>query len=174
MKTTGRIKLSWLDLLTHYLIVIFLLQPLLFLSFFWLKHFLTGEYTGERTFKEMFLVQIPFIILAVVFFFIQHKRLNFKQIQTSLSIDLIQILIKTTANELEWIPFINTKYYKVFKTYPKWYTGSWGEQITIIIDNDKVMINSICDPDKRASVVSVGRNRKNMRCLIEKIKNANL
>ncbi|WP_156121550.1 hypothetical protein [Alistipes sp. ZOR0009] len=124
------------------------------------------------TFEEMFHVQIPFILLAFVFFFIQYKRLEFKSIQTSLPLDLIQKFIAATADELEWVSLVNSKYYKVFKTYPKWYTGSWGEQITVIIDNDKVMINSICDPDRKASVVSAGRNRKNMRCLIDKIKNA--
>jgi len=172
MKRTGRIKLSWWDTLTHYLIVLFLLLPFLFLSFDWIKYLITGEYTGVKTFKEMFLVNIPFMILAVTFYFIQYKRLNFKSIRTSLSHDLTQKAIETTATELDWIPFINTKYYKVFKTFPKWYTGSWGEQITVILDKDKVMISSICDPDKRASVVSVGRNRKNMRCLIDKIENA--
>jgi hypothetical protein len=170
MKKTGRIKLTWWDSLTHYLIVLFLLLPLLFLSFSWLKYMITGEYSGVRPFKEMFLVHIPFIILAVGFYYIQYKRLAFKLIQTNLPNVLIQKLIETTATELEWIPFVNTKYYKVFKTFPKWHTGSWGEQITIILDNDKVMINSICDPDKRTSVVSVGRNRKNMSCLIDKIK----
>jgi len=172
MKRTGRIKLSWWDLITHYLIVLFLLMPLIFVFIDWIKNLITGEYTGVRTFKEMFLFNFTFSILAIAFYFIQYNRLNFKTIRTSISNDLIQNAIKTTASELEWIPFINTKNYKVFKTFPKWYTGSWGGQITVILDNDKVMINSICDPDKRSSVVSVGRNRKNMRCLIDKIENA--
>jgi len=172
MKRTGRIKLSRWDSLTHYFIVLFLLLPLIFISFDWIKYIITGEYRGVRTLYEMFFVNIPFLILAVAFFFIQYKRLNFKTIRTTLSHDLIQDAIESTAKELDWIPSINTKYYKVFKTFPKWYTGSWGEQITVLLDNDKVMINSICDPDKRASVVSFGRNRKNMRQLIDKIKNA--
>jgi hypothetical protein len=172
MKKTGRIKLSFWDSLTHYFIVLFLLLPLIFISFDWIKYIITGHYNGVRTLNEMFLVNIPFMILAVVFYFIQYKRLNFKTVRTRLSHDLIQDAIDSTAKELDWKPFINTKYYKVFKTFPKWYTGSWGEQITVLLDNDKVMINSICDPDKRASVVSVGRNRANMRLLIDKIKNA--
>ena len=173
MKKTGRIKLSWWDLLTHYLIVLFLFLPLIFLSFDCAKYIITGETFGVRTPKEMFFVNIPFMILGVVFFFIQFKRLKFKIIQTSLPYDSIHDAIKTTANDLDWISVINTKYYKVFKSFPKWYTGSWGEQITIIVDNDKVMINSICDPDKKASVASFGRNRKNMKKLMDEIKNAN-
>jgi hypothetical protein len=172
MKRTGRIKLSWWDLFTHYLIVPFLLMPLIFVSIEWMKYLITGEYAGVRTFKEMFIFNIPFSILAIAFYFIQYNRLNFKTIRTSISNDLIQEAINTTASELEWVSFINTKNYKVYKTFPKWYTGSWGEQITVILDNDKVMINSICDPDKSASVVSVGRNRKNMQRLIDKIENA--
>jgi hypothetical protein len=64
---------------------------------------------------------------------------------------------------------IKTKDLFVAKTNPKWWTGSWGEMITILIDNDKVMINSICDPELRASVFSVGRNRKNVNRLIGNI-----
>src|SRR5690625_6043712 len=172
MKKTGRIKLSWWDLLTHYLIVLFLLLPLIFISFDWVKYLITGETFGVRTPKEMFLVNIPFMILGIAFFFIQYRRLNFKIITTSLSYDLIHNAIMTTAKELDWITMINTKNYKDFRTFPKWYTGSWGEQITVIVDNDKVMINSICDPDKKASVASFGRNRKNMKRLIDEIKNA--
>lgn len=173
MKATGRIKLSRQETLTHYLIVFFLLLPLFFVTFDCVKFVITGEHTGVRTLKEMFLVNVPFVVLSVVFFFIQYKRLKFKSIRTNLSDDAIQKIIETTATELEWIPFVNRTYYKVFKTFPKWYTGSWGERITLIIDNNKVMVNSICDPDKRASVVSVGRNRKNMRTLIDKLEKAN-
>ena len=85
---------------------------------------------------------------------------------------MVTSAIRTSATELDWIPVINAKDFKVFKTNPKWYTGSWGEQITVILDNDKVMINSICDLDKKTSVVSFGRNRKNMKRLIEEVENA--
>ena len=103
MKRTGRIKLSRWDYLTHYFIVLFLLLPLIFISFDWIKYIITGEYRGVRTLYEMFFVNIPFVILAVAFFFTQYKRLNFKTIRTTLSHDLIQNAIESTAKELDWI-----------------------------------------------------------------------
>jgi hypothetical protein len=60
----------------------------------------------------------------------------------------------------------------IARTSPGIFSGSWGERITIILDKNRVLINSICDPEKRSSVVSMGRNRKNCRTLINEIKNA--
>ena len=47
-----------------------------------------------------------------------------------------------------------------------------GERITIIRDNNKILINSICDPDNRPSVSSWGQNRKNVNAFKKRIKNA--
>jgi uncharacterized membrane protein len=173
MKRTRRVKLSGWDSFNHYFIVLFLLLPMIFISFDGIKYLITGAYLGIRTPMEMLSVSMPFMILGIVFFFVQYKRLNFKIIKTNVSRDMVIKAIKTTATELNWIPEINTKDFKVFKTNPKWYTGSWGEHITVILDNDKVMINSICDLDKKTSVVSFGRNRKNMKRLLEELENAN-
>lgn len=172
MKRTGRIKLSWWGSFNHYFVVLFLFLPMIFLSIDGIKYLITGEYRGMRTPMEMLSVSIPFMILGIVFFFFQYKRLKFKTIKTFISRDMVNNAIKTTATELDWIPEINTKDFKVFKTNPKWYTGSWGEQIIVILDNDKVMVNSICDLDKKTSVVSFGRNRKNMKRLLEEVENA--
>lgn len=169
MKRTGRIKLSWWNSFNHYFIVLFLFLPMIFISIDGLKYLITGEYLGIRTPMEMLSVSIPFMILGIVSFFVQYTRLNFKIITTNISREMVTKAIRTSATELDWIPVINAKDFKVFKTNPKWYTGSWGEQITVILDNDKVMINSICDLDKKTSVVSFGRNRKNMKRLIEKV-----
>ena len=40
---------------------------------------------------------------------------------------------------------------------------SWGEQITIIWEKDKILFNSICDPDRSPSIASFGMNRKNRK-----------
>jgi hypothetical protein len=41
--------------------------------------------------------------------------------------------------------------------------------ITIIRLKDGLLINSICDPDKRSSVVSFGWNRKNIRTFLKNL-----
>jgi hypothetical protein len=81
-------------------------------------------------------------------------------------------VVEKVANELKWIPYVMDKKVIIAKTHPSFFSGSWGEQITILFDKNRVLVNSICDPDKRSSVVSMGRNKQNMSRLIEEIKKA--
>ncbi len=172
MIETGQLKLKLLELLTHYMIVIFLSIPFLMSLYSIIqKHFL-DNYTGVRNPEEMIVATSPFGILAIFFFFIQRNRLKFKSVETKMSKDKIKEVIEMTAKQLDWNPVIIDSRLVVAKTHPHLLTGSWGEQITIIIEKNKIMINSICDPDKMSSVVSFGRNRKNIRTFIENIKNA--
>ncbi|WP_136668314.1 hypothetical protein [Flavobacterium sp. H122] len=78
-------------------------------------------------------------------------------------------IIEKVAKELEWTSYVVNKKMIIAKTHPNFFSGSWGEQITILFDKNQVLVNSICDPDKRSSVVSMGRNTKNMNRLIEEI-----
>ena len=98
--------------------------------------------------------------------------MKFKVIQTNLSKEKLLEIIKETGNELEWRTEKKTNDYFINVTNPKWCSGSWGERITIIIDNNRILINSICDPDKKSSVISAGRNKKNVNTLIQNIKKA--
>ncbi len=50
--------------------------------------------------------------------------------------------------------------------------GEWGEMLTVIIQDQKVYINSICDPYKRPNIISMGKNKAYKRALIKTIKNA--
>jgi hypothetical protein len=168
MKKTGRLKLSFWANVTHYMIVLFLFMPLIFVLF----DLVTYSYSGVRTPPEMLQFSIPFALIGILFAVIQYLRLRFKIVQTNMTKARLIEIIDKTADELEWIKLIKDKDLIVFKTNPKWWTGSWGEQITILIDTDRIFVNSICDPDNRVSVVSAGRNKKHTNRLIENIKNA--
>ena len=172
MKRTGRLKLSFWANLTHYMVVLFLFLPLIFVLFDLYKYFVTNSYSGVRTLQEMLQFSIPFAFIGIIFAVIQYLRLRFKIIETNISKDRLFEIIDKTADELGWIKLIKDKDLIVFKTNPKWWTGSWGEQITILIDSDRILVNSICDPDSRASVVSAGRNKRHTQRLIENVKNA--
>jgi hypothetical protein len=78
-----------------------------------------------------------------------------------------QELLNKIENKEDWHVIHKTEKAIIIKTTPKWTSGSWGEQITILRDGKRTLVNSICDPDKRASVFSAGRNSSN----IEGIKN---
>ena len=60
---------------------------------------------------------------------------------------------------IDWKVNVNKKNIVKAYTYPSFFSGSWGEMITIIFDDDQVMINSICNPDAQSSMSSMGRNR---------------
>jgi hypothetical protein len=172
MIKTGKLKMKFTDLLTHYMLVLFLLIPFFLNLFSYFQKYILHNYKGVMSPEEMFRATLPFGLVAVVFYFIQKNRLKFKSVETNLTKEKLKEIIRQTAEELEWHTEVVDDKIIIARTYPKWWTGSWGEQITIIFDKSRIMINSICDPDKRASVVSMGRNRKNINKLIENIKNA--
>ena len=172
MKKSGKLKLTFWENTSHYLIVVFLFIPLILSIYGFFEYYITKTYTGVRTPFEMFNVSYPFAFLGLLFYFIQNNRLKFKVIQTNLSKEKLLEIIKETGNELEWRTEKKTNDYFINVTNPKWSSGSWGERITIIIDNNRILINSICDPDKKSSVISAGRNKKNVNTLIQNIKKA--
>ena len=173
MIKTGKLKMGFTDLLTHYLLIFFLLTPLAWNVFSFIQKHVFHNYQGVRNPEETFTLTLSFGLVAVLFYFIQNNRLKFTTIETNLSRENIRAVINQTAHDLEWHLEVNNDKMVIARTHPKWWTGSWGEQITIIIDNPRIMINSICDPNKKTSVISMGRNKKNINNLIENIKSAN-
>ena len=166
----NKLQLPFWDIFSHFSFVGFLfIIPSMFL-FFHLKYWFDGTTT------RFFIGELPFlvipIILGVVFYKLQSNRLKFKVVQTNLSRQELVDIIEKVGKELKWYPNEINENYFMAKTHPSFSSGSWGEQITIIFDTNKVFINSICDPDKRSSVVSMGRNKKNVRRLIEEIETA--
>lgn len=167
---TGEMKLEFWDKFTHYGIVGFLFFiPAMFI-FFHLQDYFQGTPRPFRE-EEIWFMIVP-SLLGLLFYRLQRNRLKFKSIDTNLTREEFDPIIEKVANELEWMPYVANKKVIIAKTHPGFFSGSWGEQITILFDKNRILVNSICDPDKRSSVVSMGRNKQNMNRLIEEIKNA--
>lgn len=168
---TRKLKLSNWDKFFHYGIVGFcFINPLAF-TFLHLKYYFLNTSKPIKPI-EIWLFLIPTLI-GILFFHLQNNKLKFKEVNTSLNKSELNKIIEKVAEELEWnLHFSNSKAI-VAKTHPRFLSGSWGEQITILFDNKKVLVNSICDPDKETSIVSMGRNNQNEKKLIEEIKKAN-
>ena len=167
---TGEIKLGHWKKFTHYGIVGFLFFiPAMFI-FFHLQDYFQGT---PRPFREgeIWFMIIP-SILGILFYRLQRNRLKFQSIETNLTRKEFDPIIEKVANELEWTPYAINKKIIIAKTNPSFFSGSWGEQITILFDKNRILINSICDPDKQSSVVSMGRNKQNINRLIDEIKKA--
>lgn len=114
---------------------------------------------------------VPFII-GLLFYKLQKNRLKFKTVETALTRDELDKIIERVAAELQWRIYTNNKRIVEARTNPSFFSGSWGEQITILFDGKRVLANSICDLKKQDSVVSMRRNKKNTQRLIDEIEKA--
>jgi hypothetical protein len=161
MKDTETLVLTKGQTFWHYSIVPFLLIVPLLTTVSVFKYYVMHTYTGIRPIEELISTGYIWVLPAIIFFFIQKRRLKFKSINISVDKDVFKEAWKQTANELEWSIEEATNDTVIAKSGFSW--RSWGEQITIIWSKDKILFNSICDPDNRPSVSSFGMNRVNRR-----------
>ncbi|MEO6737579.1 MAG: hypothetical protein ABIM97_14555 [Ginsengibacter sp.] len=141
----------------HYAIIPFLLIAPVMTTIDVFKYYVTHTYTSTKPID--FLFGYIWILPALIFYFIQKSRLKFKTINISVDNKAFHHAVEQTAKELEWDITQMTNNIVVAKSGFSW--RSWGEQITILHDKDKVLFNSICDPDNRPSVASFGMNKVN-------------
>jgi hypothetical protein len=168
MKKNKRLKLTTIQTLTHYGIVLLLLFIVSLTGWSLIEIYLTNTYAGVTTADELIKASLPFILLAVFFTFIQYRRLNFKEIKVTFTDEQFQEAIERTVKDLGWRIEKNDKTF--FRAIRPWnWTGSWGEMVTIIKDKDRLLINSICDPDHISSVASYGWNRKNIKTFLKNL-----
>ncbi|MCU0432558.1 MAG: hypothetical protein MUC87_03765 [Bacteroidia bacterium] len=167
-----RLKLDFWQASSHYSIVIIMSIAGLMFVFFPVKAYLDGIVKPINSTPIYF--SLVCFLVGILFYMVQRKRLKFMVIETELSSDKLNMIIEKVATEMEWIPvFVDDKVY-IAKTQPDFFSGSWGEQITIIFHENKLLVNSICDPDKQTSVVSFGRNKRNVNWLSQEIQKENM
>lgn len=167
----NELQLSNWDKINHYWSVIFALTiPILFIINKTID--LINKTERPRQDGDIFLFAIP-ILLSFLLYLLQKKRLRFKIVETNLSINEIYKIVDDTAKELGWIINKKSSTHLTANTNPKFTSGSWGEQITIIFTENKILVNSICDLNKKDSLVSMGRNKKNEQTFINNIVKAN-
>jgi hypothetical protein len=162
---TGELHLTFSQKEGHFGIAFYLLIiPAFFL-------FISINDTNSSNFEER-KDEIPIIAIvscgtSLLIYRHQKKMLRFVTIATKLDRAELTKIIETAGHQLNWKPhFIDDQVF-IAKTFPGFWSGSWGEQITILFGNEKILINSICDPDNRGSLFSNGRNKKNINLLVE-------
>jgi hypothetical protein len=162
IKKIGTLKLTKGQLFGHYAIVPFLLIIPIMTTYYLIQFYVTKTYTGVRTADELMLTGYPWLIPALLLYFIQKRRLKFTVINISVNKEKFHKAAKLTADKLGWIIQHFSTDSVIAVRLGGFSSGSWGELITIIRDSDKVLINSICDPDNIVSVTSFGWNKKNV------------
>jgi hypothetical protein len=162
IKETKTLPLTKWQLFGHFAIVIFLLIAPIMATYSLFKIYVTKTYSGVRNANELMLTCYPWLIPAIVFFFTQKRRLKFTDINICVDKEIFQKAAALSANKLGWtIQEISPDFIRAVRRGSV-SSRSWGEMITIIRENDKILINSICDPDSFASVASYGWNKKNV------------
>lgn len=166
---TGKLQLSRKDWLTHFGVAGFLFFiPLMLFSIHLFKFFEGNPFSFRD--GEVYLLLVP-IIIGFLFLLLQRGRLKFKVLTTTLSQKELTEYIERLCKEWDWKPYFHNK--NVFIAKTKRGGGSWGEQVTILYNGNEVWVNSICDPDKKGSLVSFGRNRQNVQAVADLIENTN-
>ena len=164
-KETGELQLDFRDKLTHFSIVIFSFAFAVFVPLMVLFYQLIDP-VGIKNYGVLWFSPI-FAAVGIIFYYIQKKRLKLTSIKTNISKGDFDKLIEKISDKYRWQILTNTSKVIIAKT--PFSGSSWGEQITIIFGGDSLLVNSICDPDKRTSVVSYGRNAQNVRLIIKRI-----
>ncbi len=162
---TGELQLEFWNKVTHFEIVFWSFAFAVFVPLL-LLFYQIYEPTNIKNYGVLWFSPV-LIVVGVIFYFIQKNRLKLIPIKTNLSKEDFDKIIDQISKKYGWQISRNTSKEIVAKTP---FSGkSWGEQVTIIFDGNNLLINSICDPDKWASVVSLGRNAQNVRLIRKRI-----
>ncbi|PTX62911.1 hypothetical protein C8N46_102312 [Kordia periserrulae] len=167
---TGQLQLTRREKLKHFEPIGFVLFIPLIIIILYIKDLIMSDIKPLKTGLLLFIL-IP-IVIAIGLYFLQTYRLKFKTVTTTLNYKRINQIIEKVATDLEWNIYHNKNNVILANTSPGFLSGSWGEQITILLDRNKVFVNSICSLNKKMSMVSMGRNRQNMNTLIYEIEKA--
>ncbi len=158
---TERLTLSFGQKLSHYFFVFFILLPPMFTTYDFIQYYILDSYSGIRTPEEMAFNYL-WILPAIALIVIQRNRLKFKKYRISANEQELSKALKITSQELNWrIEKQSSNYIRAYRDWDL--TASMGEMITIVTAEKYVLINSICDPNKKASIASFGLNRTNKR-----------
>lgn len=164
---TGELQLGFWEKITHFSIVGFMLFIPSGIIFIHLFKFFSGE-SSPFQIGEIPIILVP-LILAFIFYWTQKQRLKFRIVKSKLNKNQLNEIVLEVAKSLEWKFISKSANAYIAITKPGFFSGSWGEQITILFHENCVYVNSICDPNEKTSVVSWGRNKDNEQTLINKI-----
>lgn len=111
--------------------------------------------------RTFWLFQLTFMALAFGLYIKQQRQLRLKYHKTQLKRPEIDKVIAQVAEERSWVIVLDSPEVVIAKTPASWL--SWGEHIVLLFGDEDIWITSICDPDRSASVMDGGQNKKNIK-----------
>ncbi|MEM9681457.1 MAG: hypothetical protein AAF901_14130 [Bacteroidota bacterium] len=176
---SGYLQLLGFEWLSHFYLPLLFLLPSFYFALGAIMNLIQYHGNIYADQREKLVMLLGFLISGILLFWIQSKRLKFKVVPIqSLKTKDVHSVINSVGKKLGWSLLTQTNDGNLFQAFaepPHWlWRLSWGEMITVIFDEDRVLINSICNPDKRPSVTSGGRNARHVNTLINKLKIADM
>jgi hypothetical protein len=165
--TTKRLSLGKKDLLKHYEAAIWTGIQSIFLLGYLLYKILTED---DRLNSSM-LILLLFPFMSITICLNQYLILRCRQVDTNLDKETSYKIAKLTLETLQWpiIKLGDTKYLQA--TNPFNDIRTWGdEMITIIISNNTVLVNSMCNLNygrMAQAAFSFGKNKQNVKKFID-------
>lgn len=148
----------------HYFVVPFLLITPLLVFFNSIKESIETKSLVINNLE----IAIPFIILSIIFYIIQKKRLVFIELKHYLNKEETDIILKDLEEYFDWMITLNNR--KLIRASHRIGIFDSGEMITILRLNDKLYFNSINNPDHSGNHIFKGNNKKNLDIFSEYVK----
>ena len=156
------------ELLKYYAPTLFIMT-LPIMNFYYLaKHSLNDDPEKLQRTIDGFNIVWVFLGLAIFSFVIKYFALRFKSIKANITDEKFKVVIDKTIKELNWKAIKRNKSLLIAESNSS--LIGYGERVTIIKDNNVILINSICNPDAQMSIFSFGGNEKNIWTVKRNIK----
>lgn len=170
------LQLSLRQKSSHYQFVLVLLYLSAILPLIVLFFFIRDYYKGVqgKLIIEFIWLSIFFLVAALIYFFIQKKRLKMTRIETNLTREQIGNIVDELCKKFNWNKWRNRKNLLVIKTPETFWSFFAAEQITILFGKNVVLVNSIRDLDAQRKVFGeIGKNLVNVKILADSFQTLN-
>lgn len=127
-----------------------------------------GKPVGWSRTVFLWCVAIP-VAVAVLFVFIQRGKLAFWLVYTRLDTNQVHDALVQAADKWDWEIHYMDDDCMIATTHPSRWSLTWGEQIFVIFDKERIWINSVNDLNKRTAIASFGYTKRNIRRVTEAI-----
>jgi hypothetical protein len=138
---TARLQLKFWQRISHYGVGHGFAALPFAMTYVCIKDYIENQLI-ERGIIAAVIIGLVGIIVAGIFYYLLFRQLKFTIIRTEHNREDIERAIKKTADELEWIINDRDSKYIIAIQKPSPFFES-AHRITIIFNNDKVLINSI-------------------------------
>jgi hypothetical protein len=170
MKSAERIKLTKGEWFNHFGISIYFLIPILIFGYLFVKLYLLKMPNSKPDDFNFFYLIMLFIGASIFLYWQNWKRLFFQEYKFEMTEKQFQRVIKVTAKELDWqITKFEKNHAEAFR-FPEPFEDG-GEKITIKKTENKVLINSMGNPELSKKGYSRKRNKENLNSFLINVEN---